>query len=99
MTFGKASGFRDNACFSRFFPAMRCFRSRSVVFLIASYVLLSAMPLLPLLLGRSVADPTLLLAATLSSWIAVWALFRRPAYFHVLLLPAFLALPVEIYLQ
>ena len=78
---------------------MRRFRSRSVVFLIASYALVSAVPLLPLLSGRPVADPALLLAATLLSWIAIWALFKRPAYFHILLLPAFLALPVEIYLQ
>lgn len=78
---------------------MRRFRSRSVVLLIASYVLLSAMPLLPLLSGRPVADSALLLAATLLSWSAIWALFKRPAYFHLLLLPAFLALPVEIYLQ
>jgi glucan phosphoethanolaminetransferase (alkaline phosphatase superfamily) len=78
---------------------MRRFRSRSVVLLIASYVFLSAVPLVPLLSGQPVADSALLLAATLLSWSAIWALFKRPAHFHLLLLPAFLALPVEIYLQ
>lgn len=41
----------------------------------------------------------MLAAATFFSWAAVWAVFKRPAYFHLLLLPAFHALPVEIYLQ
>jgi glucan phosphoethanolaminetransferase (alkaline phosphatase superfamily) len=74
-------------------------RSRPAIFLVVSYLLLSALPLLPLLLGRTVAAPGLLLAATLFSWIGAWALLKRPAYFHLLLLPAFLSLPVEIYLQ
>ncbi|MDB5757116.1 MAG: phosphoethanolamine transferase [Burkholderia sp.] len=78
---------------------MRRFSSRSVVFLIVSYGLLSAVPLLPLLLGRALDESALLPAATLLSWVAIWALFKRPAYFHLLLLPAFLALPVETYLQ
>ena len=33
------------------------------------------------------------------SWMTVWAIFKRPAWFHWLLLPAFLALPIEIYLN
>ncbi|MDQ9170942.1 phosphoethanolamine transferase [Oxalobacteraceae bacterium R-40] len=33
------------------------------------------------------------------SWVAVWSVFKRPAWFHFLLLPAFLFLPVELYLQ
>lgn len=32
-------------------------------------------------------------------WIILWATFKRPAWFHWILLPAFLALPVELYLQ
>lgn len=78
---------------------MRRFRSHPALFVAASYLLLSALPLLPLLLGRNITEPALLGAATLFAWIAVWAVFKRPAWFHVLLLPAFLALPVEIYLQ
>jgi glucan phosphoethanolaminetransferase (alkaline phosphatase superfamily) len=74
-------------------------RSRLVIFIVLSYLLLSALPLFPLLLGRTDAAPGLLLAATFFCWTGAWALLKRPAYFHVLLLPAFLLLPVEIYLQ
>jgi hypothetical protein len=38
------------------------------------------------------------LGIELLGWITAWALFKRPAWFHALLLPAFLALPVELYL-
>lgn len=82
-----------------YFCPMHRFRSRSVLFVAASYLVLSALPLLPALFGRTLADPALLAAATLCSWIAVWAVFKRPAWFHLLLLPAFLMLPAEIYLQ
>lgn len=78
---------------------MRRFPGRPARLVVFSYLMLSALPLLPLSLGREVADPALLAAATLFSWIAAWAVFKRPALFHFLLLPAFLALPVEIYLQ
>lgn len=78
---------------------MRRFPGRPARLVLFSYLLLSALPLLPLMLGREVSEPGLLAAATLFSWIAVWAVFKRPALFHFLLLPAFLALPVEIYLQ
>jgi len=33
------------------------------------------------------------------SWTALWAIFKRPALFHWALIPAFLALPVELYLR
>jgi len=32
------------------------------------------------------------------AWIAAWVLCKRPAWFHWALLPAFLALPTELYL-
>jgi len=67
--------------------------------ILSSYVLLSALPLLPALLGRPPAAPAPVLGGTLLAWLAVWALFGRPALFHLLLFPAFLALPVEVYLQ
>ena len=78
---------------------MHRFPGRPVVLIVISYLLLSALPLAPLLLGRGLAEPGLLAAGTLLSWVTVWAVFKRPAYFHFLLLPAYLALPVEIYLQ
>ena len=99
MTVGKPRAFRDNGSFSAARCLMRRYFRHPSLFLIASYLLLSALPLLSLLFGRPVAQPALLLAATLAAWIGVWALLKRPAWFHVLLLPAFLALPVEIYLQ
>jgi len=78
---------------------MRVSLNRPALFVIASYLLLSALPLAPLLFGRPVVEPLLLAAATCFAWVAIWAVFKRPALFHILLLPAFLALPVEIYLQ
>src|SRR5699024_2941082 len=44
------------------------------------------------------ADPWQVLGMEMVGWIAVWALFKRPAWFHWLLIPAFVALPVELYL-
>lgn len=68
------------------------------LFLLLSYLALSAVPFVPLLLGKPVEQPWQLLGIELVAWVAVWALFKRPAYFHWLLIPAFLALPTEIYL-
>ena len=99
MIVGKPGAFRDNGGFSAARRLMRRYFLRPSLFLIASYLLLSALPLLSMLFGRPVAQPALLLAATVAAWIGVWALLKRPAWFHVLLLPAFLALPVEVYLQ
>ncbi|MFC5512991.1 phosphoethanolamine transferase [Massilia jejuensis] len=66
--------------------------------LVLTYLVLSALPFLPLALGLPVARPAQLLGMAVFAWIAAWALFKRPAYFHWLLLPAFLALPAELYL-
>lgn len=63
-----------------------------------SYGVLSSMPFAPWLFGLPVAHPGQLLGIELVCWIGAWAVFKRPAYFHWLLLPAFLALPVELYL-
>lgn len=71
------------------------------LYLLLSYALLSAMPFAGRLLGATGAqDGTSwqLFGAGLFSWIAAWALCKRPACFHWALLPAFLALPVELYL-
>ncbi|WP_422939653.1 phosphoethanolamine transferase [Undibacterium sp. TJN19] len=69
------------------------------LFLIVSYLLLSAMPFFPLLLGQAVEKPWHLLAMELVSWLGFWALLQRPRWFHYLLLPAFFAVPTEIYLR
>jgi len=34
-----------------------------------------------------------------TGWLFLWWLFKRPAYFHWLLLPVFLILPIELYLR
>jgi glucan phosphoethanolaminetransferase (alkaline phosphatase superfamily) len=69
--------------------------------LVLTYLALSAVPLFPLALGLPglpAARPSQLAGMAVFAWIAVWALFKRPAYFHWLLLPAFIALPAELYL-
>ena len=66
--------------------------------LVLTYLVLSLVPLFPLALGLPVAAPARLAGMAVFAWIGAWALFKRPAYFHWLLLPAFLALPAELYL-
>ena len=70
----------------------------SPLFLLLSYLTLSAVPFAPLLVGKPVEQPIQLLGVEAVAWLAAWALFKRPAWFHWLLLPAFLALPTELYL-
>ena len=76
---------------------MRSLRSPTV-FLLLTYLILSAVPFAPLLIGKPVDAPLQLLGVEAVAWLAVWAVFKRPAWFHWLLLPAFLALPTELYL-
>ncbi|XLZ68251.1 phosphoethanolamine transferase [Massilia sp. SR12] len=77
---------------------MRLLLRPSHLFILLSYLALSAVPFVPLLLGKPVEQPWQLLGIEVVAWVAVWALCKRPAYFHWLLIPAFLALPTEIYL-
>ncbi|QYF94869.1 phosphoethanolamine transferase [Massilia sp. PAMC28688] len=68
------------------------------LYLLLTYLALSAVPFVPLLLGKPLERPGQVLGVACVAWVAVWAVFKRPAYFHWLLIPAFLALPTEIYL-
>ena len=68
------------------------------IYLALTYLLLSCVPCIGVLYGQPLARPGMVAGIELMSWLGVWALFRRPAYFHWLLLPAFVALPVELYL-
>lgn len=77
---------------------MRLLLRPAHLFILLTYLALSAVPFVPLLLGKPVEQPWQLLGIEVVAWVAVWALFKRPAYFHWLLIPAFLALPTEIYL-
>ena len=66
--------------------------------LVLTYLALSLVPFFPLALGLPVAGPARLAGMAVFAWIAAWAVFKRPACFHWLLLPAFIALPAELYL-
>ena len=66
--------------------------------LVLTYLVLSLVPFFPLALGLPVVRPAQLAGMAVIAWIAAWALFKRPAWFHWLLLPAFIALPAELYL-
>jgi glucan phosphoethanolaminetransferase (alkaline phosphatase superfamily) len=68
------------------------------LYVLLTYLVLSGMPFAPRLFGYPVAHPGQLLGIELICWIGAWAFCKRPAWFHWLLLPAFLGLPVELYL-
>ena len=68
------------------------------LFILLSYLALSLVPWIRVLLGNPVHDGWQILGIEIAAWTAVWAVFTRPAYFHWLLIPAFMALPTEIYL-
>ena len=67
--------------------------------LLATYLLLSFAPFFGLPMARPLSQIGMSLLAAALGWIGLWAVCKRPAYFHWLLLPAFLAIPVEMYLQ
>jgi glucan phosphoethanolaminetransferase (alkaline phosphatase superfamily) len=69
------------------------------LFIILSYLMLSAVPFIPLLLGKTVERPARIIGMEFIAWLSVWTVFKRPAWFHWLLIPAFFALPVELYLH
>jgi glucan phosphoethanolaminetransferase (alkaline phosphatase superfamily) len=68
------------------------------LYLLLTYLALSAVPFVPTLLGRPLERPWQVLGVEFIGWVAAWAVFKRPAWFHWLLIPAFLALPTEVYL-
>lgn len=68
------------------------------LYLLLTYLALSAVPFVPMLLGKPLARPWQVLGFEFVAWAGVWALFKRPACFHWLLIPAFAALPTEVYL-
>ena len=68
------------------------------LYLLLTYLALSAVPFVPMLMGKPLARPWQVLGVELVAWVAAWAIFKRPAWFHWLLIPAFLALPTEVYL-
>jgi glucan phosphoethanolaminetransferase (alkaline phosphatase superfamily) len=68
------------------------------LFIVLTYLALSAVPFLPFFSGKTVDHALRIAAIEFIAWITMWAIFKRPARFHWLLIPAFLALPIELYL-
>ncbi|MBR7801692.1 phosphoethanolamine transferase [Undibacterium fentianense] len=68
-------------------------------YLLGSYLILSCIPFIPYIFGKKLAFPIRLVSYELFSWFCLWVLFKSPRYLHYALLPAFFALPVEVYLQ
>jgi glucan phosphoethanolaminetransferase (alkaline phosphatase superfamily) len=77
---------------------MRFLLRPASLYLALTYLALSAVPFAARLFGHPVEYAGQMFGIELLGWIAIWAVFKRPAWFHALLLPAFLALPVELYL-
>jgi glucan phosphoethanolaminetransferase (alkaline phosphatase superfamily) len=77
---------------------MRSLLRPANLYLLLTYLALSSVPFVPMLLGKPVQRPWQVLGIEFIAWVAVWAVFKRPAWFHWLLIPAFLALPTEVYL-
>jgi glucan phosphoethanolaminetransferase (alkaline phosphatase superfamily) len=77
---------------------MRTLLRPAPLFLLLTYLAVSAVPFVPMLLGTPLARPWQVLGVEFVGWLAAWAIFKRPAWFHWLLIPAFLALPAEVYL-
>ncbi|PRC94148.1 phosphoethanolamine transferase [Solimicrobium silvestre] len=69
------------------------------LYLVCSYLLLSATPFFSLMLGIPVENAATIIGLEIFFWLLLWSVFKRPNYFHWLLLPVFLALPIEIYLR
>ncbi len=78
---------------------MRSLLRPTNLFVLATYLVLSLVPFVPLAFGRPVKYPAGIAAIELVIWVMLWAVFKRPRWFHWLLIPAFLALPLEIYLR
>ncbi|HEX9171304.1 MAG TPA: sulfatase-like hydrolase/transferase [Telluria sp.] len=77
---------------------MRLLLRPANLYLALTYLLLSAVPFVAALFGSAPERPGQLLGIAFLGWVTAWAVFKRPAWFHWLLLPAFVALPVELYL-
>ncbi len=78
---------------------MRSLLRPANLFVVVTYLILSAVPFAPLLFGRTVEHPERVLGMEFVAWVAIWGVLKRPARFHWALLPAFLALPIELYLN
>lgn len=71
----------------------------SCFYIVFSYACISAIPFIPLLMGNPVEHPYQIMFLEMLGWLGIWSLVQRPKWFHWILLPAFMAVPVEIYLR
>lgn len=69
------------------------------LFIFFTYLILSAAPFFPYLQQQPVEHAYLIIGVEIFAWAFIWSLFKKPSWFHFLLIPAFLALPIEIYLH
>lgn len=69
------------------------------LFILGTYLLLSSLPYIPFFLGQPVEHPLRIACIEVIAWLFVWSVFRHPSWLHWLLIPAFLALPIELYLR
>ncbi|MBR7748425.1 phosphoethanolamine transferase [Undibacterium baiyunense] len=75
------------------------FLASSKAYLLFSYFLISCLPFLSYFLGKGVEHSMRLLSYELVAWLILWSVFKSPRWFHYLLIPAFLVIPIEIYLR
>jgi glucan phosphoethanolaminetransferase (alkaline phosphatase superfamily) len=78
---------------------MRSLLRPNNLFVLATYLALSLVPFIPLAFGKEVKYPAGIAGMEVVIWLVLWAVCKRPLWFHWILLPAFLALPVELYLR
>jgi glucan phosphoethanolaminetransferase (alkaline phosphatase superfamily) len=78
---------------------MRALLRPTNLFLICTYLLLSTVPFVPIAFGKPIDQPSKIVAMEFVAWLGIWAALKRPAWFHWLLTPAFIALPIEVYLH
>ena len=71
----------------------------SKYYLITSYFLISCLPFFNYILGKTVEQPERLFFYETLCWLVLWSVFKGPRWFHYALIPAFLAIPIEIYLR
>ncbi len=90
---------QDNGCFAFDRHFMRFMLRPVNLFVVLTYLALSVVPFIPLLFGKTIDRPARIVAMEFIAWLSMWAIFGRPARFHCLLIPAFFALPVELYLH
>ncbi|MDB5824184.1 MAG: sulfatase family protein [Herminiimonas sp.] len=98
VVLGNDARISDNDCFLTRLQMLPLLRPRNLGLLL-SYLVLSSLPFFPLAIGRPISDPWQIVGLECLCWIVVWATFKRPAWFHWMLAPAFFALPVQIYLN